>query len=168
MSMDCQSELDDSPLVDAKGVAHYHTMMTGSLNWAIGALGQHDIQHAVSALSWAHQHQCNVLGGHIGAVMSISSYLQDFDYYYDAAAHDSGASNDGHAEKEFISKLKNWPERTSTFLPSGINLGHYHALIRPHNVPLNTEEGRELEGMQIDLITAHVVLLNYALKFAQR
>jgi hypothetical protein len=47
MNMNCHSELDDeSQLVDAEGVAHYH-MMTGSVNWAI-ALGRHDIQHAVS------------------------------------------------------------------------------------------------------------------------
>jgi hypothetical protein len=46
--MNCHSELDESQLVDAEGIAHYH-MMTGSVNWAI-ALGRHDIQHAVSTL----------------------------------------------------------------------------------------------------------------------
>jgi hypothetical protein len=47
--MNCHSELDESQLVDgAEGVAHYHIMVTGSVNWAI-ALGRHDIQHAVSA-----------------------------------------------------------------------------------------------------------------------
>jgi hypothetical protein len=69
--MNFHSELDDSPTVDAKGVGYYHTM-TGSLNWAI-ALGRHDIQHAVSALSEKQ-------AGHIGApvVMTISGYLKYF------------------------------------------------------------------------------------------
>jgi hypothetical protein len=48
MNMNCHSQLDESQLIDAKGVAHHH-MMTGSVNWAI-ALGRHDIQHAVPAL----------------------------------------------------------------------------------------------------------------------
>jgi hypothetical protein len=54
MNMNCRSELDEASsqlvVVDAEGAAHYH-MMTGSVNWAI-ALGRHDIQHAVSALSY--------------------------------------------------------------------------------------------------------------------
>jgi hypothetical protein len=68
------------------------------------------------------------------------------------------------SEKQFVDKLKNWPERTSTS-PSGIDLGHYNALIRPHNVPLNTEAGQEIEGMRKALLHAHVVIINYALKF---
>jgi hypothetical protein len=52
MNMNCLSELDESQLVDAEGVAHYH-MMTGTVNWAI-ALGRYNILHAVSALSNEH------------------------------------------------------------------------------------------------------------------
>jgi hypothetical protein len=65
--------LDESP-IDAAGVGHYHTM-TGSLNWAI-ALGQHDIQHAISALSsW-----CNVAPHDLGLSMLFwgrSAYLRN-------------------------------------------------------------------------------------------
>jgi hypothetical protein len=43
-----------SLLNNAKGAVHYHTM-TGRLNWAI-ALGQHDVQHVVSALSQCSSH----------------------------------------------------------------------------------------------------------------
>jgi hypothetical protein len=39
-----------SLLNNAEGEVHYHTM-TGRLNWAIVALGRHDVQHVVSALS---------------------------------------------------------------------------------------------------------------------
>jgi hypothetical protein len=66
--------------------------------------------------------------------------------------------------KQFVDKLKKWPERTSTS-PSGIDLGHYNALIRSHNVPLNTEAGQEIEAMRKALLHAHVVIINYALKF---
>jgi hypothetical protein len=43
-------------------------------------------------------------------------------------------------------------------------LGHIHwrqALIHLHNVPLNTEEGRELEGMWKDLITGSPLRTSY-------
>jgi hypothetical protein len=41
-------------------------------------------------------------------------------------------------EEGFVAKLKKWPECTRT-PPLGINMGHYLALIKPHNVPLDSE-----------------------------
>jgi hypothetical protein len=102
MNMNCHSESDESQLVDAEGVAHYH-MMTGSVNWAIVLVGRHDIQHAVSALlSVAPCNNKNHVvappyhheGHHIcAAVMtSISGYLlknfpaKNNDHYVDGCA----------------------------------------------------------------------------------
>jgi hypothetical protein len=51
---DCNSttmeQVTISLLNNAQGVVHHYHTMTGRLNWAI-ALGRHDVQHVVSALS---------------------------------------------------------------------------------------------------------------------
>eukprot|EP00957_Ditylum_brightwellii_P140240 10685465-Ditylum_brightwellii.AAC.1 len=58
-------------------------------------------------------------------------------------------------------KVAAWHESTTT-LPSGCHLGHFKALIRHFEEDLNTDEGKIMYQKQIDLIDAHIVLLNYA------
>lgn len=41
---------------------------------------------------------------------------------------------------------------------------HYLALIRAHDVPSDTDEGRELEAMRKTRIRAQVAIINYALR----
>jgi hypothetical protein len=65
-------------------------------------------------------------------------------------------------EDEFISKFKTWNERTSTS-PSGLHLGHYKILVARNDADLTTDEGRELENQQRELIRAHTAMLNYSL-----
>jgi len=68
------------------------------------------------------------------------------------------------AEK-FVGKIRTWVESTTT-LPSGIHLGHYHALIARHchKESLNSPECELLDAQQETLIYAHVSLINYALR----
>jgi len=90
-------------------------------------------------------------------------------------------------EKEFTSKLKLWKESTATS-PSGLHLGHYKALVTRNDsdpttdegklletqrkeliVTRNdsdptTDEGKLLETQRKELISAHVSMINYALK----
>jgi hypothetical protein len=63
---------------------------------------------------------------------------------------------------EWSSKIKIWDERTTTS-PSGLHLGHHKALVRPHDLELNTDEGKELETQRLALLHCQVDLLNYAL-----
>ena len=57
-------------------------------------------------------------------------------------------------------KIRNWVER-----PSGIHLGHYHALIdrHCHKDSPNSPECELLDTHQEALINAHLSLINYAL-----
>jgi hypothetical protein len=66
-------------------------------------------------------------------------------------------------ENEFIGKIKNWKESTSTS-SSGINLSHYHALWRPFDAPVKSPLGVQLAQTQAFLIKARVTLINYALQ----
>jgi hypothetical protein len=66
-------------------------------------------------------------------------------------------------EHEFLGKIKNWNESTSTS-PSGVNLSHYHALWRPFNKPLDSQEGLQLATIQALLLKSRVALINYALR----
>jgi hypothetical protein len=66
--------------------------------------------------------------------------------------------------EEFLAKLKRWPEKTSTS-PSGIHLGHYHALFKPHGLKEDSPAERNLADQRHLLLNAHVALLNYATKF---
>ena len=79
-------------------------------------------------------------------------------------------------EEEFIGKLKVWKETTTTS-PSGVHLGHYKALIAPHEYThINddddcTEDGikrtelrDELNGMQKAIRELHLQVINYALE----
>ncbi len=63
---------------------------------------------------------------------------------------------------EWTSKIKIWDERTTTS-PSGLHLGHHKALVRPHDLALDTDEGKELETQRLALLHGQVDLLNYAL-----
>ncbi len=59
--------------------------------------------------------------------------------------------------------MKVWRESTTTS-PSGVDLGHYKALINPHSLDLESEEGEVLETRRKKIITAHVSLINYAIR----
>jgi exonuclease III len=67
--------------------------------------------------------------------------------------------------KEVIGKLQTWPEKTTTS-PSGIHLGHYHAMWRPTGLtggPFKPEEQKILDA-QTALQQGQTLLLQYALK----
>ena len=66
--------------------------------------------------------------------------------------------------KEFIAKFKNWDEMMSTS-PSGMNLSHYHAMIKPHSVSEKDNKHAEMESQRMELIAAHVALINCTAKF---
>ena len=67
-------------------------------------------------------------------------------------------------EESLVNRVKKWDEGTSTS-PSGIDLGHIHALIQRHSIDKEDSEFAELEMQRKELIRAHVVLINYALRF---
>jgi hypothetical protein len=76
------------------------------------------------------------------------------------------------SEEEFIGKLKVWRESTSTS-PSGLQLGHYKALIARHQqseVDNNDNDKRQTEKRDLDMIqreirTLHLTrLINYPLE----
>ena len=69
-------------------------------------------------------------------------------------------------ERDFIGKLKNWDEATTTS-PSGLHLGHYHVLWREHGLDPETDaiQIEELEQKRKLLIRIHVSLINYSIKF---
>ena len=64
--------------------------------------------------------------------------------------------------EEFIDKFKHWKE--STYTNPARHLGHYLALIKPHGI---TEEPMvsELKTKREDLLTIHLGIINYCLKF---
>jgi hypothetical protein len=70
-------------------------------------------------------------------------------------------------KEQFISKLKHWPEKTSTS-PSGLHLGHYHALFRPSGIdPESDPIGHAAHAADADLIVdLHLALINYAIRFS--
>jgi hypothetical protein len=66
----------------------------------------------------------------------------------------------------YTSKIKNWKESTSTS-PSGMHLGHYHALIARDiysNLADNSLEKQELDSKQSAIRQVHLALTIYALK----
>jgi hypothetical protein len=65
-------------------------------------------------------------------------------------------------EAEFLGKIRNWKELTSTS-PSGVNLSHYHALWRPFDKDPQSPEGKNLAHIQAYIITTRVALINYSL-----
>jgi hypothetical protein len=66
-------------------------------------------------------------------------------------------------EEQFVSRMKVWRESTTTS-PSGVDLGHYKALINPHSLNLDSDEGVTLEARRKKIISAHVSLINYAIR----
>lgn len=78
---------------------------------------------------------------------------------------DVPTNRQGITAEEFVAKIRNWMESTTTS-PSGIHLGHYHALIARHchkDSP-SSPECELLDAHQEALIYAHVSLINYALR----
>jgi len=67
--------------------------------------------------------------------------------------------------KDIIGKLKRWPEKTTTS-PSGMHLGHYHAMWRNTGCVGGEDdpEGQAIINAQMALQEAHTLLLQYALK----
>ena len=65
--------------------------------------------------------------------------------------------------EQFLAKLRRWDERTSTS-PSGLHLGHFHALWRNHGLPHSNHQRELVEGGQQQLTEARVALLNYAMR----
>jgi hypothetical protein len=63
---------------------------------------------------------------------------------------------------EWEAKIKIWDERTTTS-PSGMHLGHHKALVRPRDLELSSNEGKELENKRLALLHGQVDLMNYAL-----
>jgi hypothetical protein len=63
---------------------------------------------------------------------------------------------------EWEAKIKIWDERTATS-PSGMHLGHHKALVRPPDLELSSDEGKELENKRLALLHGQVDLIKYAL-----
>jgi len=70
------------------------------------------------------------------------------------------------SEEEFVGKIKNWSESTTTS-PSGLHLGHWHALIARHEHSGNKKSNEccILDRKQQDIRTLRLSLINYALKW---
>ena len=67
--------------------------------------------------------------------------------------------------EEYEGKIKSWKETTSTSPVSGVHLGHGKVCFAKHLLDKGTPEALELEEWRSRIIVAHVLLLNYALKF---
>ena len=67
-------------------------------------------------------------------------------------------------EEALIKRVRRWNEGTSTS-PSGIDLGHIHALIQRHSIDKDDPAFDDIEMQRKALLRAHVVLINYALRF---
>ena len=64
----------------------------------------------------------------------------------------------------FKAKIRTWKESTSTS-PSGQHLGHFHALIAKHSHSHQLGDDKDtFDSMQDDIRSAHLSLINYALK----
>ena len=48
--------------------------------------------------------------------------------------------------------------------PSGLHLGHYHALIKPHHIARTDPAFAEVEQQRLAILDLHINLLNYAMK----
>jgi hypothetical protein len=60
---------------------------------------------------------------------------------------------------EWSSKIKVGDEHTTTS-PSGLHLGHHKALVQPHDLTLDTDEGKDLETQRLALLHGQVDLLS--------
>jgi exonuclease III len=69
------------------------------------------------------------------------------------------------SEEAYVSKIKSWKESTSTS-PSGLHLGHYHAMIARHEFSglKDSPEKDDLDSKQSAIRRAHLGLTNYALR----
>jgi hypothetical protein len=68
------------------------------------------------------------------------------------------------SDTEYIYKIKHWKESISTS-PSGMHLGHYHAMVARHEYSglTNSLEKDELDWKQSAIQAAHLALANFAL-----
>jgi hypothetical protein len=67
--------------------------------------------------------------------------------------------------EEFLGKLRSWDENTTTS-PSGLHLGHYHALWKPAAFTKEEQAEKQVfDDQRAMLLRAHVALLNYTIKF---
>lgn len=64
-------------------------------------------------------------------------------------------------DNEFVSKLKNWNEKTTTS-PSSLHLGHWKALLARHDQSHDptSEACKELDAMQLDIHRARLPLID--------
>eukprot|EP00957_Ditylum_brightwellii_P165616 12607714-Ditylum_brightwellii.AAC.1 len=58
--------------------------------------------------------------------------------------------------------MRAWRE-AAAILPSSQHLGHFKVLVWCHSLPLDTDEGQELQVKQNNLVDAHTGLLQYVL-----
>ncbi len=65
---------------------------------------------------------------------------------------------------DLLDALAVWNEGTSTS-PSGMNLGHYHAMFRRHDYKEDSPKAKAFEATQARLVQSQLALLNYALRF---
>ena len=77
---------------------------------------------------------------------------------------DPGENSPMITEESFRGKFQKWAEATTTS-PSGRHLGHYKALFAQAFADADTGAAKQLQQRQTALIHAHLVLLNYSLKF---
>jgi hypothetical protein len=68
------------------------------------------------------------------------------------------------SDAAYMSKIKNWKESTSTS-PSGLHLGHYHAMVARHDYSglKDSLEKEELDSKQSAIQSVYLALTNYAL-----
>jgi hypothetical protein len=66
-------------------------------------------------------------------------------------------------EAQFISQIRVW-RKSTTMSPSGVDLGHCKALLNPHSLDPASVEGEILDDRRKQIISAHVSLINYAIR----
>jgi hypothetical protein len=142
-----------SPLVEAeRGLTTSMRIMTGHTNWAV-ALGRHDIQHVISALSRCndtgappnHEEQ----GGHISAIVGIgfSHLLQEefpvrsqqeeliVSWLFDDSTNDGASSSTIHETNIYCPRLELYLledlKRMSCCRATTIPLGQEDSQMRP-------------------------------------
>jgi hypothetical protein len=68
-------------------------------------------------------------------------------------------------EEEYRGKIMSWNERTSTSPGSNMHLGHLRAYWAQHLLEEGSDEEKQLETNRSNILTGHLILLNYALQF---
>ena len=68
-------------------------------------------------------------------------------------------------KEAFLAKVKVWDERTSTSPMSQMHLGHLKAYKAEHSLDPESQEAQDLEAIRSSILSGHVLLLNYCIKF---